>query len=295
MMKEIDSNKLNKESFDIKIKKLLHDYKNGEEVVLSEILPLLIPVIYSFPYKNGSPDSETVDRFYNDIFNRIHAILRSYNIKNTKFTTWFYTVLRNSFLNIKRKESSLLCMERVNEYQTSFHSRFDNDNEIEIFKKLCSNLSKKEFYILKIRYPGLLERDDILSICTIFNQNRYRVYKMYLELKNRYRFVEEMNNKLKNKITCLLQAKKRIERQLYIHESEASGYQMYKKRLINIDKTRYSMIKKLKRQTAVVTIKEISYYLDIPLGTVSTAVNRAAKKIKKMGGYLNQTGSRKLI
>jgi RNA polymerase sigma factor (sigma-70 family) len=70
------------------------------------IMEMLSPLIYEYPVRVFNANEDSSGNFFEYVFERLSQLLMKYDAQATRFTTWFFIVLRNLYFNWLRSNRS---------------------------------------------------------------------------------------------------------------------------------------------------------------------------------------------
>ncbi len=90
---------------DVKIKELICVWQTDrKEIFLDKIKENLVDLIYQYPARIFGKDENECSAFYEHICERIEGILEKYTALESRFSTWFFIVLRHQYFNWSKME-----------------------------------------------------------------------------------------------------------------------------------------------------------------------------------------------
>ena len=150
---------------------LIADYLNGDEKSFEILMNRHMKAVYNFVYRL-SPKNVDVDDIVSETFYKVWKNLKKFH-SGEKFTTWLFTIARNTTYDILRKKRALTFSDFDNEDGGNFLTDTLTDTELlppEIFeqsenKKIVENLleSIPPMYreVLLLRYVNEFTFEDI--------------------------------------------------------------------------------------------------------------------------------------
>ena len=91
---------------DARIKERITRYREtGQERFWKDILDMVSPLIYNYPFKVRMHNEDDCSEFYCYILERLSSIISGYRITAARFTTWLFIVLRRRYYNWLKSRS----------------------------------------------------------------------------------------------------------------------------------------------------------------------------------------------
>lgn len=139
----------------------------GDKSACERVFILLWPAVCSFPVQQGHVDTPESDAFIDVMLERLpHVVTRFHGRDGAGFASWFYRVLHNAWLDVRRRGRPRF------EYEEDMDLWVDpGRNEVERPDVLAC-LGPSDQAILRLRYPELLVEDAIERFAAGFASGR---------------------------------------------------------------------------------------------------------------------------
>lgn len=297
------------------IKALVKKCVAGDIQSIREFFDIYCEDIYNFPIRVFHLDEDQASEFFLYAFEKLKNGKRFKSYKGkSRFRTWFFTVLRNLVIDWMRtiKEVHTISLQSKSGNDNSGITIIENmpdkrpelyasTSQLDDFKKFITQLSElpvETRTTLKLSYFYYLnlESDELSYLVQSFNKTEHELLEQLSILKNSLADKAIKVAKSIDKITSLflniseLHIKlERMKKELDLNQGKGTRYQgpdqHELEKLQNlIDKKRSQrekLLEKEKRGNFIIRTahKDISRLMNIPEGSVSVQLNRAAEKL----------------
>ncbi|UCB46711.1 MAG: hypothetical protein JSV25_04640 [Spirochaetota bacterium] len=273
---------------DSKIKGYIRGYKSGDEKCYSLIISAISQYIYNYPRIVFSSDADVCGDFYEYILLRLRDIIDAYRETEAKFFTWFTVVLRNRYFNFLRgKRSNYILKESIdfisfdyrNERAGGFHNVVGDTRDYgsvgerdynDLIEYIVKNLRDKQRLFFHLYYIDTLRPEDLGFLAIYLGQHFRDVLLGIDRIKGSMIDRYEIKRALLQKLTVLYYRIMRSQKQGDDEQAQ------------ELKKKRDSLLCEYRRVKINPSYKNISSFLKIPQGTVSSGILRMKQSVKQI-------------
>jgi len=281
---------------DTKIKGYIRDYKSGEERSYSLIVSMISQYIYNYPRIVFSSDVDACGDFYEYILLRLRDIINAYRETEAKFLTWFTVVLRNRYLNfLREKRSKYILKESIDfvsfDYQTERSGGLYNvvgdtrdygssseRGYNELIENIVKNLRDKQRIFFHLYYIDTLRPEDLGFLAIYLGRNvrdvLFGIDRIKGSMIDRYEFKRAILQKLTALYYRIIRCQRKGD----------------EKEVLGLKKKRDNLLCEYRRAKLNPSYQNISYFLKIPQGTVSSGILRMKQSVKQILKELHYEG-----
>ncbi len=268
---------------DEEIKTIISEHKQGK-CEFNKVTEYLAPLIYSFPKLFSSMDEDSCGSFFEYMLTRIEKMISSYTITKVKFISWFIIVLRRSFYNWVKYETSndkyLLSLNKpVNkDIQTElinfivYEQEPVDEQKIEI-RKIMDTLPDNIKIIVRLHYFDFFSDSDIIQASKIFKLDINNLLYKYNKIKNAVLYRKNDIFSLQEKLAIAYEKYEKLKssnQKLNNNQDFVKAKKKYLKRL-----------NELKSSFTTLTNKEISELLNIDIRKIANLLFRGRKMLEE--------------
>ncbi len=270
---------------DEKIKNLVKSYIS-EEKNLDEIIEYLSLHIYNYPRIAFRAEDDACGEFYLYFCDRLPKILFNYRETKSKFITWLFVVLRNSYINWLNKENrqklkTVMLNEEI-QYDFSYDEHKDEDdflNENRKKTKIINEINElplKVKAIIKLHYYDFFEPEDIIEISKVFKIDVNILIEKLNSFLDKLAVQNEKKIELLDKITLTYNKIQKLKE----NNKNKDKVKEMKEKHLNLVKSYQSFYISLQN-------KDIAKLLNVSHNTVSNLLFRGRVMLnKKLGGLI---------